>query len=167
MLQQLNSCALFYMKTRILLIVLFLSILMFSCVENNSKPENYLSMNLKSQFKEWIENINSNEEIENNIKAFNFGLFETENGCTMYLIGAKEYNEKDDDWATVIDFEPTEKYFEIDKSIIKDKDWGEVLKLSTDLVNDYVQSQSFENSFLKNAEAITVGFDDGDLIRIK
>ncbi|WP_073309029.1 hypothetical protein [Flavobacterium terrae] len=124
-------------------------------------------MNLNNQFEEWVKNINSNEKIENNIKAFNFGLFETENGYTMYLIGAKEYKENDDDWATVVDFEPTDKYFEMDKSIIKDKDWKEVLKLSTDLVSDYVKSKGFENSFLKNAEVITVGFDDGDLIRIK
>ncbi|SHI44298.1 hypothetical protein SAMN05444363_0581 [Flavobacterium terrae] len=140
---------------------------MLSCLENNSRQENNLSMNLNNQFEEWVKNINSNEKIENNIKAFNFGLFETENGYTMYLIGAKEYKENDDDWATVVDFEPTDKYFEMDKSIIKDKDWKEVLKLSTDLVSDYVKSKGFENSFLKNAEVITVGFDDGDLIRIK
>lgn len=155
------------MKIRTLIIVLFLNILMLSCLENNSRQENNLSMNLNNQFEEWVKNINSNEKIENNIKAFNFGLFETENGYTMYLIGAKEYKENDDDWATVVDFEPTDKYFEMDKSIIKDKDWKEVLKLSTDLVSDYVKSKGFENSFLKNAEVITVGFDDGDLIRIK
>ena len=122
---------------------------------------------MDSKFKDWVEEISANETISSNITAFNFGIFETENGYSLYLIGSENYDENDDDWATEVDFEPSHKYFEIDPLITKGKSWEQVLKLSNDVVSRYVKSDSFKSSILKNAKAITIGFDEGDLIRIK
>jgi hypothetical protein len=66
-----------------------------------------------------------------------------------------------DDWA------PTEKYLELSEHRSAEKDWQEVLRDIVDLLRRYTQSTEFPESFLANATAITVGFDDGDLARVK
>jgi len=69
-------------------------------------------MIFEREFNNWIEEINMKESSVNGILAFWFGLFETENGYTMYLTGSNEFDEEDDDWACSIDFEPKDKYFD-------------------------------------------------------
>ncbi len=124
-------------------------------------------MSTKTDFNNWLDRINKSETISDKIVAFNFGLFETENGYTIYLIGSETFDEEDDDWATNVDFEPEEKYFELDSSLVKRKDWQEVLEITEKRVKEYLNSESLNNTIFKNAKAITTGFDDGDLLRIK
>jgi hypothetical protein len=124
-------------------------------------------MPTKANFNNWLNRINQTEAVSDSIIAFNFGLFESENGYTVYLIGSETFDEEDDDWATNVDFEPEEKYFELDSSFVKGKDWQEVLEISEELVKEYLNSESLDNTIFKNAEAITTGFDDGELVRIK
>lgn len=122
---------------------------------------------LEASFIQWISKLNRTEKVDTDIIAFNFGLFETTDGYSIYLIGSKNYDPADDDWATNIDFEPKDKYLHLDTDLVIDKDWQEILKLSFDLIKKYVNSDDFKNSIFKNATAITTGFDDGDLQRIK
>ena len=124
-------------------------------------------MTLEIQFNEWLDKLNKTEQADNSIIAFNFGLFETHEGFTMYLIGSETFDPDDDDWAVNVDFEPKDKYLTFEKSLIKTKEWKEIQKISTKLITDYVNSEKFKESILKNATAITTGFDDGDLTRIK
>lgn len=124
-------------------------------------------MSTKANFSNWLNRINKTEVVSDNIIAFNFGLFESENGYTIYLIGSETFDEEDEDWATNVDFEPKEKYFELDSSWVKGKDWQQVLELSEELVKEYLNSESLDNTIFKNAETITTGFDDGELVRIK
>jgi hypothetical protein len=124
-------------------------------------------MSIKTNFNNWLNRINRTEAASDSIIAFNFGLFESVNGYTVYLIGSETFDEEDDDWATNVDFEPQEKYFELDSSFVKGKDWQEVLEISEELVKEYLNSESLDNTIFKNAEAITTGFDDGELVRIK
>lgn len=123
-------------------------------------------MSTKTDFHNWLNRINKTEAVSDSIIAFNFGLFESENGNTVYLIGSETFDEEDVDWATNVDFKPIEKYFELDSSLVKGKDWQEVLKVSEELVKNYLNSESLESSIFKNAEAVTTGFDDGELVRI-
>ncbi|MBA4054095.1 MAG: hypothetical protein C0490_05225 [Marivirga sp.] len=111
--------------------------------------------------------LNKNEKPDKSILAFNFGLFETTEGYTIYLIGAKEYDEDDEDWATEVDFEPDEKYLAINPEETKGLEWNQVLDKAVDVVTKYVQSNDFNGSILKDAKAVTTGFDDGNLTRIK
>lgn len=83
------------------------------------------------------------------------------------MVGSEAFDEEDDDWATDVNFEPEEKYFQIDCSVVKGKDWVKVLELSEGLVREYLKSESLNKAIFKNAEAITTGFDDGELVRIK
>ncbi|RDV15471.1 hypothetical protein DXT99_08220 [Pontibacter diazotrophicus] len=124
-------------------------------------------MSTKINFTNWLDRINKTESVSDSIVAFNFGLFETERSYTIYLIGSETFDEDDDDWATNVDFEPEEKYFELEPSTVNGKDWESVLEVSEGLISEYVNSENFNNSIFKNAEAITTGFDDGDLVRVK
>jgi hypothetical protein len=121
---------------------------------------------LEFKFNNWIEQLNESENPESQIIAFNFGLFEKPNGFSMYLIGSKEFSKDDDDWSCNEDFEPKNKYMEFPTETIKEKNWEDILNCSVELIKKYVESNKFQNSILKNAVAITTGFDDGNLNRI-
>jgi hypothetical protein len=124
-------------------------------------------MTFEQQFNQWMIRMNEKEHPEKDIIAFNFGLFETIEGFTIYLIGAKKFDEQDQDWATEPDFEPKDEYLEINPDETSELQPDDVLKMAVDVITNYVNSESFPHSFLRHAEAITTGFDDGDLVRIK
>ncbi len=115
------------------------------------------------RFHEWVDNINKTERIDKSIIAFNFGLFESKEGFTMYLTGSKIFDKDDDDWAANMDFEPKQKYFSFGNELLKDKDWQDILKCAESLVQSYVKSEDFKISIFAQAIAITVGFDDAEL----
>lgn len=122
---------------------------------------------VNQRFQEWVAKINENEKIDNSIIAFNFGLFESEEGFTMYLNGSKIFDKDDDDWAANMDFEPKQKYFSFGMDFLKDKDWQNILKYSEYLVQTYIASELFKTSIFAQAKGIAVGFDDGNLTIIK
>lgn len=116
----------------------------------------------------WLVSVNQSDLPPKNIVAFNFGLFENPKGCyTTYLIGSRNFDPENDDWACNDDYTPIEKYLELSEHRSAEKDWQEVLRDMVDLLRRYTQSPEFPESFLANATAITVGFDDGDLERVK
>lgn len=122
---------------------------------------------VEQRFHEWLETMNETEQIDQSIVAFNFGLFESEEGFEMYLSGSKNFDEDDEDWAANMDFEPKEKYFSFGNEFLKDRDWQDILKYSENLVQTYIASEEFKTSVFAQAKGIAVGFDDGDLIIIK
>jgi hypothetical protein len=124
-------------------------------------------MTFKEQFYSWITGLTKNEKPTADIVAFNFGLFETQDGYTIYVIGAKTFDEEDSDWAAEVDFKPKDKYLEINPDETKGLEWIEVLEKVRLTIKQFVSSDKFNESFMRNAEAITTGFDDGELLRIK
>ncbi|MBT1688663.1 hypothetical protein [Dawidia soli] len=124
-------------------------------------------MTFKEEFADWIASITATEKIPKNIVAFNFGLFQTDKGYGVYLVGAKVYDPDDDDRATADDYGPSEKYLVIPPAEVKKIKWDKVLEKAVAMLEAYVASSDFKKSFLKNAKAITTGFDDGELVRIK
>lgn len=124
-------------------------------------------MKYRNEFKKWIQEISDNESPNSSIIAFWFGLFETTNGYTLYLTGSNEYDKNDDDWACNNHFEPSNKYFPLPKEYVTNKNWQNILTDSIEIVNEYLESTDFENSILKEAVAVAIGFDNGDLYRLK
>jgi hypothetical protein len=136
----------------------------FSWDKNAAKK---YTMTFEKEFNDWMTRLNKTEKPGTDIVAFNYGLFETAEGYTIYLIGAKEFHEDDEDWATEVDFEPNEKYLPINPNETKGLEWNQVLDKAVDTITKYIHSENFKVSILKDAEAITTGFDDGDITRIK
>lgn len=120
---------------------------------------------MKKDIENWLNELNISEFIPEEIIAINFGLFESDKGYILYMTGSEFYDMDDDDWASEIDYEPQKKYLTLGKSA--EIDWefleDEVVKNITEILN----SESFKNSMFSNVSNITVGFDDGDLVKIK
>ncbi len=128
-------------------------------------------MTFDEMFSVWINDIIRTEKPSKEIIAYKFGIFETPDvpsGYYLYLIGAKQYDPRDDDWAAGFgDFKPKSTYLGLPEKEFKDLKWDKVQTLIEKRVKQFVKSEEFKNSYFNDAKAITVGFDDGDLVRIK
>ena len=100
------------------------------------------------------------------ISAFNVGLFESSAGYKAYLTGAKRFDETDDDWACEADYAPIEKYFKLPVNFVRDKTWDQLLSDLIEILQAFVKSGEFAQSVFIERQALTVGFDDGNLHRI-
>lgn len=113
----------------------------------------------------WLTRVCTSENPPNSVVAYNVGLFETSDGYTAYLAGAKRFDGIDGDWACDEAFTPAERYCPISAEGFSD--WHGVHIAAVKTLRDFLLSPSGKSSFLANAKALTVGFDDGDLERLK
>lgn len=114
----------------------------------------------------WITRINDKELIPHAIKAFNFGIIETENDYQMYLVGAHNYDTLNDDWACEEDFIPKEKYLSLG-TYSKKWRWEEIQSIVKSGIEQFMETKIFPLTFVHKAEFITTGFDDGELQQVK
>ena len=113
---------------------------------------------MKKQIEDWLLELSHNEVIPENIVALNFGIFESENGYCVYLIGSESYDVDDDDWACDEVFTTRDHPFVIEC----ESDWKLVETFFIGLVNEYLSSGKYAGK-LKEYQAIGIGFVDGDL----
>ena len=113
---------------------------------------------MKKQIEDWLLELSHNEVIPENIVALNFGIFESENGYCVYLIGSESYDVDDDDWACDEVFTTRDQPFVIEC----ESDWELVETFFISLVNEYLSSGKYAGK-LKEYQAIGIGFVDGDL----
>jgi len=114
----------------------------------------------------WIHRIEEVEQIPKSIRAFNFGLLESEDDFQSYLIGANEYDTENDDWACSEDFVPKEKYLSLGKDS-KKYNWEQIREIVKDGVEQFIETRISPLTFVHRAKYLTTGFDDGDLIKIE
>lgn len=134
----------------------------FKSFFGNSSPK----INLVELFESWLTKININSGPGEEIISLNFGIFESDKGYAVYLIGSKEYDSENDDWATKIDFNPPQniKYFIIPMSLTKNLNWEDVQNLVVSSLKIILgQNKSFK---LFKDRIVTTGFDDGKLVRL-
>ena len=113
----------------------------------------------------WLRRVSAAETPPASVVAFNIGLFEAENGFSAYLVGAERYDANDGDWACDEAFTARERYLAL--PLGRDVKWQRVLELIADAARRFLASTEGSASFLAKARAVTVGFDDGDLVRVK
>ena len=156
------------------LVIVLIGLMLFSCNTNTeietetTKPSN---MTFDDLFDNWIREIIKTESPDKNIIAYKFGLLETPDvpsGYYLYLIGAKEYDQGDDDWASGFgDYKPKNTYLGLPEKEFKNVEWEKVQQMIIKKVKDFMKTDDYKSSFFYNAKAIAVGFDDGDLVRVK
>lgn len=117
---------------------------------------------MENEIVSWLNRIDTNEVVPAEISALNVGLFESEDGYRLYLTGAVNYDADDDDWACDQDYEPAEKYIPV--SVGGDMDWESFLNSAIAIVKKYLAEHPESKVFDR---IVTVGFDDGDLTRVK
>ena len=113
----------------------------------------------------WLGRVCSAEHPPESVVAYNVGLFETKKGYTAYLIGAGRYDEANGDWACRVSFTPRDRYQPLPAGEFKG--WEEAHAAVVEAVRGFLGSEAGRESFLGRAAAVTVGFDDGDLERVK
>lgn len=117
-------------------------------------------------FEKWIKHIIETEKPGKEINAYYFGLIESDDvDYTLYLSGSNEFDLEDEDWACNDDFEPKEKYLPLPQ--YNGLDWQTVLNETVELLQKFIKSDIFKDSFFAKAQGIAVGFDDGNLVLIK
>lgn len=125
-----------------------------------------MNSELKLKIERWIQQINDESTVPPGIVAFNFGLFESEDGYCIYLIGSNAYDEDDDDWACEVDYEPKDKYLMLPWEGNNLADWKEFQDMAVDIVDGFISKNADKLPMFKD-KIITIGFDDGNLIRIQ
>jgi len=122
---------------------------------------------MKEDILQWIDGIQQMDGIPaKEVVAFNFGIFEEEIGYTLYLIESFEYDKNDDDWACVELPTQLYRYLKLPAQFASEN-WEFVLDAITNTLKELEKEGKFNIPLFKNAIAITTGFDDGDLVRIK
>jgi hypothetical protein len=125
-------------------------------------------LDCQTLFNDWLIKIIKTESPDSSIIAINFGIFESDKGFQLYLAGFKDYDKDNDDWATGLgDFSPKDKYLKLPDNDFKGLEWDSAQTKVTDLIKGFMSTDSYEGTFLDKAIAITTGFDDGDLMKIK
>jgi hypothetical protein len=114
----------------------------------------------------WINRIDDKEQIPKSIKAFNFGIIETENDYQTYLVGTNNYDSENDDWACEEDFTPNERYLSLGIDS-KKWNWNEIQSIVKTGIEQFIETRISPLTFVHKAEYLTVGFDDGELLKIE
>lgn len=96
------------------------------------------------------------------VKAFSFNLYETGSNFGIELIGASEFDEDDPDWACEEVFEPEQRRLNIPLAY-SGESWQQCLKQMKSAISGYLQTNEFGAVVLKQAQAVAIGFVDGDL----
>ena len=91
-----------------------------------------------------------------------FGLYETEKGYCIYLVGSKEYNEKDDVWAEETENLPCDFFLEIESM----DDWRTFQNQIECIIREEVSRRRKSVSSPFYDKIITIGFDDGSITKI-
>ncbi|NWJ39497.1 MAG: hypothetical protein HXX12_00830 [Geothrix sp.] len=131
-----------------------------------TKSNDDSDLSFEARFGSWLGRISSTEAPNPQVMAFNIGLFESESGFQAYLCGSTHYSVDDNDWACEEAFTPSERYFPIPAAFASGKDWQEIQSAVISATKAYLASSGARDSFLNKANVVTVGFDEGDLVRV-
>lgn len=122
---------------------------------------------MKQDIMDWLSRVEQIDGVPpKEVLAFNVGIFESLKGYTLYLVGGFEYDEDDDDWACIEMPESEHRYLELPAEMSSEL-WESVLEKVAEVLTELELEGRLRNSLLKNAMAITTGFDDGELIKIR
>ena len=111
-------------------------------------------------FEKWLDNILKNFNLE--AVAFNFNIYENENGYSTELVATSSFDKDNDDWACDEIYasrnDNNEFKFTADN-------WENALALVQNNISNYLDNGNY-SAKLKNVNAVACGFTDGDLTLI-
>ena len=113
---------------------------------------------LTSKFKtlqEWLFSICDEEKPEKSIENYNFGLFESSDGNTIYLVGVNKYD-KSGTSHTRIEFKPSNMYFKLPYSEYKSLSRDQLLNKLMVQLKAFASTEKFKASFMSKSNAITL-----------
>lgn len=120
---------------------------------------------IEKEFDGWMAQVEKTAPDPQDYIAFNIGLFETEGGFAMYLYASDEYDEEDSDWACGEPYDPDPQYLILKYKDVKTKDWEKFLNDAVEVAKAYLERHPDDSIF--SHKIVTMGFDDGDLVRLQ
>lgn len=122
---------------------------------------------MKIEIIDWLKNIEKQDGTPpDSVIAFNLGLMESDQGYMMYFVGAFEYSEDDDDWACIEPPTKPYRYLKLPDNVQKES-WETILDICKKALTELESDGTLNTTMIKNAKAITTGFDDGKLVKIR
>ncbi|MEH7012433.1 hypothetical protein V7087_16735 [Neobacillus niacini] len=139
-------------------------------IDNTADLSNFRNQLADSykQFEDWLNELFEQDKVQDDILAFNFGLFESDDGIQLYITGSTEWEVDNEDWASNNDYFPEGRYPNITLynelyNFWEDKFYlGLFLTISSTITFANTYLLSYPARFPKEVVFAT-GFDDGDL----
>lgn len=119
------------------------------------------------EFDKWLDTLLENNDMPENTRAFNFNLYDESDDAYdtafgIQLIASDKFSEDDDDWACSEVWTSEEEVFYVDSSDETDKSRKNSQDCAKALISSYLEDGKYAH-ILRAAEAIGVGFVDGDI----
>ena len=124
-----------------------------------------VQIEIYEEFEKWLNDLLENNTIPDDVKAFNFNLYEEFEEDSIYgvqLIAADRFDENDPDWACDEVWSSEEDIFCVDTSDEEDSGWKNAMDLISGLVSEYLENGLHRN-LLRGTDAVGIGFVDGDI----
>jgi len=115
----------------------------------------------QSVFDTWLDSALS-QPIPSSVVAFSFNLAEP---WCIEVVGSDRFSDDDPDWACEESFRPDVEQLSLPESKVGET-WELVLEAAKRLVSAYLDRPSAGSAVLRRAEAVAVGFVDGDIHRV-
>ena len=128
-------------------------ITLYDIVDDVGPPPPDLTSNFKS-LQDWLVSISEDKKPKKSIANFEFGLFESQDDYTIFLVGLNTYNEGDTSY-TRIEFEPSNMYFQLPKGEYRDLNRDKLLNRLISQLKDFTDTEKFKTSFFTEADKIT------------
>lgn len=126
-----------------------------------------IQLPIYEEFAHWLDDILENNDMPEETKAFCFNLYEESDEDHIYgaqLIAAGEYDpeDKEGEWACDEVWSCEENIFTVETSDEDDTGWAHAQDLIKEMVEEYLKNGKYAD-ILSSAEAVAIGFVDGDL----
>ncbi|WP_347838572.1 hypothetical protein [uncultured Draconibacterium sp.] len=115
----------------------------------------------------WLNEIEKNDGIPpKEVVVFNFGIYQSDEGYVMYLVGGFEFTETNDNWAHLEMPKQDYRYLLL-PAMVQDKPWQLVVEYCKNTLLEMESEGLLRKNLLKNAQFLTIGYDEGELTRIR
>ena len=117
----------------------------------------------QAELEDWLHQVLTVEKPAQEISVFRFGLGEVEDGYVIYLAGSEYYDEADDEWAA----NPPEFIAGQEMILSTQEEWYWVLLKAIYSLGRILRTDVVNKSFLGDGVPVYIGFESGDLYRLK
>lgn len=130
-------------------------------IANNPYPTT-----IRQQIFDWFLQLNETElPPQEEIIALNLGMYESPDGFVLYIVGSRNYDENNPDWACPpADYDPNKNYLTVENT---DLNWENFQDLVINVLRNYLDNPDVSQDVFSDIPYITAGFDDGELVVVR
>ncbi len=131
----------------------------FTSEEDDPGPPPHGFTSHYKNLKDWLISICENEKPQKRITTYHISLFEGQDDYTLCFTGINTYEVSQYHTTTRIEFAPKDMYFTLPASEYSGLKREQVLKSLTSHLKEFITSDKFRRSFLKDAKSITTDWN--------